>query len=80
MREFDAAWRVFRYMTSTVELMNLPNRITFDSMIEVCNKTGHHARAFDVLFENDELPTTCGRQHAADTMQPTPCSRRHATQ
>jgi hypothetical protein len=36
VREFDAAWRVFRYMTSTVtvELMNLPNRITFDSMIE----------------------------------------------
>ena len=22
---------------------------------QVCNKTGHHARAFDVLFENDEL-------------------------
>ncbi len=34
VREFDVAWRVFRYMTSTVELMDLPNRITFDSMIE----------------------------------------------
>ncbi len=22
---------------------------------QVCNKTGHHARAFDALFENDEL-------------------------